>query len=304
MPMSTTPLGACTFSIASGLRTHSTGKERDGESGLDYFGARYYASSMGRWMSPDWADKPEAVPYSSLGDPQSLNLYGYVGNNPLSHADADGHPCDTCAAFMNWVHAHTAQYTKATPQVAAVHGTPANAGPVTINANVAAAGASSKGAVSPLGANISGQANASVATITGTASHSNTQINDLSASANASAVVGAAGNQVGLSGQAGVHLDVLSATQTFTFGRVTLSATGEVGAGAQVGLGLTNQGFNASAGATVGGGGTLSLNINWGSFSSSASTSGNAQTQTTVTRAGRTSSTSVTTSNTVKPVNQ
>ncbi len=70
-----------------------TCKERDTESGLDYFGARYYASSMGRWMSPDWADKPEAVPYSSLDNPQSLNLYGYVGNNPLSHADADGH-CD------------------------------------------------------------------------------------------------------------------------------------------------------------------------------------------------------------------
>ena len=29
-----------------------TGKERDAESGLDYFGARYYASNMGRWMSP------------------------------------------------------------------------------------------------------------------------------------------------------------------------------------------------------------------------------------------------------------
>jgi RHS repeat-associated protein len=35
-----------------------TGKERDTESGLDYFGARYYASTMGRWLSPDWADKP------------------------------------------------------------------------------------------------------------------------------------------------------------------------------------------------------------------------------------------------------
>jgi RHS repeat-associated protein len=80
-------------------RTESryTGKERDAESGLDYFGARYYASNMGRWMSPDWADKPEAVPYSSLDNPQSLNLYGYVGNNPLSKADADGHcwPCIT-----------------------------------------------------------------------------------------------------------------------------------------------------------------------------------------------------------------
>lgn len=45
-------------------------------------------------MSPDWADKPEAVPYSDLTDPQSLNLYGYVRNNPLSRADADGHDAD------------------------------------------------------------------------------------------------------------------------------------------------------------------------------------------------------------------
>ena len=32
-----------------------TGKERDTESGNDYFGARYYSSSMGRFMSPDWS---------------------------------------------------------------------------------------------------------------------------------------------------------------------------------------------------------------------------------------------------------
>lgn len=68
-----------------------TGKERDAESGLDYFGARYYASSMGRWMSPDWAANPEAVPYSKLDNPQSLNLYQYVLNNPLSQKDDDGH---------------------------------------------------------------------------------------------------------------------------------------------------------------------------------------------------------------------
>ena len=46
---------------------------------------------MGRWMSPDWAAKPEAVPYSDLSNPQSLNLYAYVGNNPLSKNDPDGH---------------------------------------------------------------------------------------------------------------------------------------------------------------------------------------------------------------------
>ena len=68
-----------------------TGKERDTESGLDYFGARYYASSMGRFMSPDWAATASPVPYANLADPQSLNLYSYVRNNPLSRFDVDGH---------------------------------------------------------------------------------------------------------------------------------------------------------------------------------------------------------------------
>jgi RHS repeat-associated protein len=68
-----------------------TGKERDTESGLDYFGARYYASSMGRFMSPDWAAKAMPVPYARLGNPQTLNLYTYVQNSPLRYTDADGH---------------------------------------------------------------------------------------------------------------------------------------------------------------------------------------------------------------------
>jgi RHS repeat-associated protein len=67
------------------------GKERDTESGNEYFGARYYASSMGRFMSPDWSAKQEPVPYAKLDDPQSLNLYAYVRNNPLVRADLDGH---------------------------------------------------------------------------------------------------------------------------------------------------------------------------------------------------------------------
>jgi RHS repeat-associated protein len=77
-----------------------TGKERDTESGLDYFGARYYASNMGRFMSPDWSAKQEPVPYSVLDNPQSLNLYQYVGNNPLSKADKDGHCWPVCTAIL------------------------------------------------------------------------------------------------------------------------------------------------------------------------------------------------------------
>jgi RHS repeat-associated protein len=70
-----------------------TGKERDSESGNDYFGARYYASTMGRWMSPDWAAKASPVPYATFDDPQSLNLYQYARNNPLKNRDSDGHDC-------------------------------------------------------------------------------------------------------------------------------------------------------------------------------------------------------------------
>jgi len=79
----------CIHSVFSAYRY--TGKERDTESGNDYFGARYYASTMGRFLSPDWSAKVEPVPYAKLDNPQSLNLYAYVANNPLIRVDADGH---------------------------------------------------------------------------------------------------------------------------------------------------------------------------------------------------------------------
>jgi RHS repeat-associated protein len=62
-----------------------TGKERDTESCNDYFGARYYSSAMGRWMSPD---KPFADQH--VANPQSWNLYSYTLNNPLRFVDQDG----------------------------------------------------------------------------------------------------------------------------------------------------------------------------------------------------------------------
>jgi len=68
---------------------HFTGKERDTESGNDYFGARYYASSMGRFMSPD----PSQLYYADPANPQSLNLYAYALNNPLKNTDPTGMYC-------------------------------------------------------------------------------------------------------------------------------------------------------------------------------------------------------------------
>ncbi len=76
-------------SIGSGTDAtehHFTGKERDTESGLDYFGARYYASSMGRWLSPD----PKIISKQRMFDPQQWNMYGYAKNNPLIAIDPDG----------------------------------------------------------------------------------------------------------------------------------------------------------------------------------------------------------------------
>jgi RHS repeat-associated protein len=68
-----------------------TGKKRDSETGLDYFGARYYSNGLGRFITPDWAAKTTAVPYAEFADPQSLNLYSYVRNIPSTRLDADGH---------------------------------------------------------------------------------------------------------------------------------------------------------------------------------------------------------------------
>ncbi len=68
-----------------------TGKLRDNETGLDFMLARYYSGAQGRFTIPDWSAKEEPVPYAKLEDPQSLNLYAYVRNNPLSRFDLDGH---------------------------------------------------------------------------------------------------------------------------------------------------------------------------------------------------------------------
>jgi RHS repeat-associated protein len=68
---------------ADNVRQKFTSKERDIETGLDYFGARYYASTQGRFTSVD--PGPFVV-----ADPQSWNRYGYVQNNPLKFTDPTG----------------------------------------------------------------------------------------------------------------------------------------------------------------------------------------------------------------------
>ena len=53
-------------------------------------------------MSPDWADKPELVPYANLPEPQSLNLYVYAGNNLLSRRDGWAASCVRLPTHFGW----------------------------------------------------------------------------------------------------------------------------------------------------------------------------------------------------------
>jgi RHS repeat-associated protein len=71
--------------VADGVTQKFTGKERDVESGLDYFGARYFSAAQGRFSSTD--PKPRSA---HPLDPQSWNRYAYARNNPLSFVDPDG----------------------------------------------------------------------------------------------------------------------------------------------------------------------------------------------------------------------
>ena len=75
--------------------SRSSGKERDTETGLDYFGARYFGSSMGRFTSVDpfnailrFKKRSEFDEY--LSQPQNWNAYAYVWNNPLRNTDPTG----------------------------------------------------------------------------------------------------------------------------------------------------------------------------------------------------------------------
>ena len=73
------------------IRHKFTSKERDNETGLDYFLARYYSSTQGRFTSFD----PEGAG-ARESDPQSWNWYAYAGGNPVLFSDPDGREYLVC----------------------------------------------------------------------------------------------------------------------------------------------------------------------------------------------------------------
>lgn len=73
------PFGETSFGGQKEKRYRYTGKETDIESSLQYYGARYYAPWLGRWLSCD-----------PLGSSSGINLYQYNGNNPIVFFDPDG----------------------------------------------------------------------------------------------------------------------------------------------------------------------------------------------------------------------
>jgi len=78
--------GERVLTASSGNTYKFTGKERDSESGLDNFAARYNSSSLGRFMSPD----PKILSIRHIVNPQKWNKYTYTINNPLRYFDPNG----------------------------------------------------------------------------------------------------------------------------------------------------------------------------------------------------------------------
>ena len=72
--------------VGAGQPRKFTGKERDAETGLDYFGARYYGSKIGRFTTVD----PVYTWNDNLLDPQRWNRYAYGRDNPFRYVDPDG----------------------------------------------------------------------------------------------------------------------------------------------------------------------------------------------------------------------
>ncbi|MGH7441488.1 MAG: RHS repeat-associated core domain-containing protein, partial [bacterium] len=81
------PYGANLSQVGIVSNDHFTDKYHDGESGIDYFGARYYSSTLGRFLTPDPDSDPSPL---KLVDPQRWNMYAYALNNPTNFTDPTG----------------------------------------------------------------------------------------------------------------------------------------------------------------------------------------------------------------------
>jgi RHS repeat-associated protein len=78
-PYGSTSYQAVRAAVEAPKHYRYTGKERDTESGLYYYGARYYAPWLGRWTSCD-----------PIGLKDGTDLYAYVKNNPIHYSDPTG----------------------------------------------------------------------------------------------------------------------------------------------------------------------------------------------------------------------
>ena len=116
--------GSC-YASSTEPRVKFTGKERNAESGLNYVFARYYSAAQGRFTSPDefqggivdpfteqQVGAPGPLPYADITDPQTLNKYAYVRNNPLRYVDPDGHCHFYIGALLGGVVAGGVEFAK------------------------------------------------------------------------------------------------------------------------------------------------------------------------------------------------
>ncbi|QOY90653.1 RHS repeat domain-containing protein [Paludibaculum fermentans] len=160
----TTTLGYGVDEALASLSTLFTGKERDAETGLDFFEARYFSSAQGRFTSPDpltwqvWqygSDDDRAKFQEFISDPQNFNLYAYVRNNPLKYTDPTGTyycngsdaDCKKVEAAYNQAKAAAANKDLSKDERAAINKTLKFLGkPGEVNGVVVVFGAAAKGA--------------------------------------------------------------------------------------------------------------------------------------------------------------
>ena len=91
------PFGGISEETGPLANTHKfTGKELDSETGLYYYGARYYDPGIGRFITPD-PGQPD------LNDPQTLNPYVYCVNNPLRYVDPTGMFVEELIEFLGGI---------------------------------------------------------------------------------------------------------------------------------------------------------------------------------------------------------